>query len=75
MHPRQRTTGNTVITKAQIDKMSYEQLLRKWRSADFGDPIFIGPLGEYYQTVMLLKRDKIGRDEACKISKAIGWKK
>lgn len=61
--------------KAFIDNSSYYTLLKKWRFADLGDPIFTGPLGEYYQTVMFDKRDKVGGDEACQISKAIGWKK
>lgn len=59
--------------KDTIDNMSYEQLLRRWRFADLGDPIFIGEIGKYYQKVMFNKRDDLTFDEKVKVSKRIGW--
>ena len=38
--------------KKWIDEASYEDLLRKWRFAPAGDPMFQGDTGEYYSKVM-----------------------
>ena len=63
-----------VLTKEQkewIDNASYEQLLRKWRFAAVGDPMFSGDTFEHYDLVMREKRsaDPAGHVRA---SKAIG---
>jgi hypothetical protein len=58
--------------KKQIDEMSYEEMLRLWRFAAAGDPMFQGDVGQYYSKVMFEKRDK---DPAAAVaaSKRIGW--
>jgi hypothetical protein len=61
------------LTKEQIDAMTYEQLLRKWRFAPLGDPTFQAELGEYYSTRMEAKRAEVGPEEHTRISKLIGW--
>ena len=42
--------------KDQIDRMSYEGLLSRWRFAPAGDPFFQGEVGDYYSKVMKEKR-------------------
>jgi len=61
--------------KAWIDGASYEELLRRWRFAPSGDPIFQGETGDYYTKVMAKKREEIGPGEHTKASKKIGWEK
>ena len=56
-----------------IDGATYEQLLRKWRSATVGDPFFRLEMGKYYQKVMTEKRKQVGNAEHVRASKAIGW--
>ena len=58
--------------KNWIDKASYETLLRHWRFAPAGDPMFIGDTGEYYKKVLHEKKiaDPSG---AVAASKSIGW--
>jgi hypothetical protein len=58
--------------KAWIDSASYEELLRKWRFAPAGEPLFVGDVGEYYSKKMTERRDE---DETASIlaSKRIGW--
>ena len=56
-----------------IDEQSYETLLRRWRTAPAGDPIFQGEIGEYYQEAMRKKRAEHSPEELVGISKRIGW--
>jgi hypothetical protein len=56
-----------------IDKASYEQLLKQWRFAPFGDPFFQGDIGDYYSKQLAKKRDEVGDEEHVRISKEIGW--
>ncbi len=52
--------------------MSYEDLLRRWRYAPPGDPIFQGDAGKYYADRMAeLKAGDPGAAVAA--SKWIGW--
>lgn len=60
--------------KSWIDNASYEELLRRWRFAPVGDPMFQGAAGDYYQAKMLKKRREIGDKEHTRASKNIGWK-
>ncbi len=57
--------------KAWIDGASYEDLLRRWRFAPAGDPMFQGETGTYYQDVMARKRKEVGDAGAVAASKAI----
>ncbi len=57
-------------TKQWIDSASYELLLRKWRFATIGDPMFQGETGEYYAKVMQEKRKS---EDHVQASKNIGW--
>ena len=58
--------------KKWIDEATTEDLLRKWRFAPVGEPMFQGDTGEYYSEVMKKKRsaDPEGHVRA---SKSIGW--
>lgn len=61
--------------KEQIDSFSYEELLKKWRFATSGDPIFQGASGFYYAERMLqLRNEEGGLQRHVRTSKAIGWK-
>ena len=58
--------------KKWIDTADFEALLRRWRFAPGGDPIFQGTAGAYYQTRM----NKLRNDDpegAILASKRIGW--
>jgi hypothetical protein len=59
--------------KAQIDSEDYESLLRRWRFAPAGSPMFQGEVGDYYSKVMFKKRDALPAGEQVRISKAAGW--
>jgi len=62
--------------KNQIDSMSYETLLYKWRFATLGDPIFQDESGEYFSKRMKeLKELPGGKEEHVQVSKSIGWEK
>lgn len=58
--------------KARIDGMDYETLLRKWRTAPVGDPMFQDESAEYFEKRMneLRAADPI---EAVRASKSVGW--
>jgi hypothetical protein len=60
--------------KRWIDNASYETLLRKWRFAPVGDPMFQGEDGAYYSKVMFAKRDA-APDAAVRASKNVGWER
>lgn len=62
----------TEQVKAQIDAMNYEQLLRRWRFAPIGDPIFQGESGKYFADVMFRKKADPNTD-AVRASKNVGW--
>ncbi len=66
------TNENASTAKAWIDRADYEALLRRWRNAPVGDPIFQGELGHYYQDAMARKRAETG-DGGVSASKSIGW--
>jgi hypothetical protein len=59
--------------KAWIDYASYEELLRKYRFAAIGDPLFSGACGDYYVQVMRKKREEVGDAAHVRASKFIGW--
>jgi hypothetical protein len=59
--------------KIWIDTASYEQLLRRWRRAPAGDPMFVGDTGEYYGQRMIEKRAEVGQAAHVAASKSIGW--
>ena len=61
----------TAEQKKWIDSADYESLLRLWRRATAGHPMFQGDTGQYYSKVMFAKRDAIGHDEAVRISKSV----
>jgi len=59
--------------KKWIDSASYEDLLRHWRNAPSGDPLFMDDTGDYYSKVMKEKRKQAGDAAHTAASKAIGW--
>jgi len=63
----------TESQKKWIDNASYEQLLQKWRKAPFGDSMFQGDTGEYFNKILAEKRDQVGNDAHVRASKNIGW--
>lgn len=58
--------------KQWIDGASYEELLRRWRHAPVGDPIFQDELGEHYKATLAEKRNA-EPDGGVGASKRIGW--
>ncbi len=58
--------------KKWIDDADYETLLRRWRTATVGDPIFQGEIGKYYADALMRKRDE-DPGAAVRASKNIGW--
>ena len=63
-------TALTDKRKAEIDAMSYEQMLRKWRFAPLGDPAFQGERGAYFSETMHAKKKFVDHVQA---SKNVGW--
>ena len=62
----------TEAEKKQIDEMDYESMLRMWRTAPAGDPMFQGETGRYFREAMDKKRLEIGNAEHVRASKNIG---
>lgn len=60
-------------TKAKIDAMSYEEMLRLNRFAPCGEPLFIGVTGVYFFENMSLKKIEVGHAGHVRASKNIGW--
>ena len=63
----------TEETKKLIDEMDYESMLRGWRRAPAGSPLFQGATSDYFAKVMAEKRKKIGNAAHVTASKNIGW--
>ncbi len=61
--------------KKEIDGMSYESMLSKWRFAPIGAPIFQDESGVYFTEAMKLKRDSTPHEEQVAASKSLGWEK
>jgi len=57
-----------------INNASYEALLRRWRFAPVGDPMFQGRVGDYYAQVLTARRDA-DPDGHVLASKQIGWER
>lgn len=60
----------TPENKRYIDKLSYVELLRRWRFAPAGDQWFSGPTGTYWGDRMNELRPTVNHVAA---SKQIGW--
>ena len=58
-----------------IDNATYEQLLRKWRFAKVGDPMFRDDTGDYYAKARARKKEEVGPEAAVAASKRIGWER
>jgi len=58
--------------KKQIDSLSYQEMLQKWRFAPIGDPLFEGETGDYFSARM--KELAVDVDEVA-VSKKVGWDK
>jgi hypothetical protein len=63
----------TTEQKEWIDNATYEELLRRWRYAPVGDPIFQGDTGKYYGEKLKLRREAVGPQAHTQASKNIGW--
>ena len=59
--------------KAKIDAMDYESMLRLWRNAPVGHPMFQGETGGYFAGAMKRKQQEVGQDAHVRASKTIGW--
>lgn len=57
--------------KARIDALDYEELLRRWRTAQMGDVMFQGESGEYWSKRMAELQSSADHVGA---SKRIGWR-
>jgi hypothetical protein len=62
----------TPEVKTEIDERSYESLLRLWRFAPSGEPMFEGESGEYYKDRLAKLRSENPAD-AVAASARIGW--
>lgn len=62
----------TPENKAQIDSMSYIELLSLWRFAPAGDPRFQGETGAYWGSRMNELKNA-NPAEAVEASKSLGW--
>jgi len=60
-------------TQQYIDHADYETLLRRWRFAKAGDPIFDGVSGGHFAREMKKKREALSPEEHTRISHRIGW--
>ena len=60
----------TQETKAKIDSMTYAEMLRQWRFAPSGNPMFQGEVGNYFFQSMREKKKNV---DFVAISKNIGW--
>lgn len=56
-----------------IKQASYEDLLRKWRFAKAGDPMFFGKDGADFAREMQRKKLLLQEHEQVAISKKVGW--
>lgn len=63
----------TAAVKAQIDALTYEQLLEGWRHTPVGDPMFQGESGTYWAQRMRQLREQLGNAQHVAASKRIGW--
>ncbi len=61
--------------KKWIDGASYEDMLREWRFALAGDPMFQGETGEYFKKTMQEKKNALSADQQVRASKKVGWEK
>lgn len=62
---------STQETKAYIDRLTYDQLLERWRFTPAGDPWMMGATGAYWRERMAeLERQGVDRVAA---SKRIGF--
>jgi len=61
--------------KREIDSMSYEDMLRRHRTAPSGHRFFVSntEVADYFSNRMSLLRSEIGEIEHVRISKKIGW--
>lgn len=59
--------------KKYINDMNYESMLKLWRNAPCGHPMFRGYTGDYYSKIMSEKRQQIGNGAHVAASKNIGW--
>ena len=44
----QQTYELTPLLKAEIDSMSHYAMCRTWKFSGFGNPLLMGPTGEYF---------------------------
>jgi hypothetical protein len=66
----------TLERKSEIDAMFYIEMLRLWRFAPLGDPLFNNSEeSNYFCEVMKTKRNLIDDSTYSNISKQIGWQK
>ncbi len=61
--------------KDEIDNMSYDDMLRRWRFSPVGDIMFAGEEGEYFEETFRERNKKLGDKGHCKASKRVGWDK
>ena len=62
----------TPWTKSQIDALTYEELLCKWRNAPLGDTWLQDETGKYWGERMAYMRT-LTNDNGVSASKRIGW--
>jgi hypothetical protein len=58
---------------AWLATASYRELLYKWRFEPTGSKWFQDKVGRAFGDALHREREKIGREEAARISKEVGW--
>jgi len=69
------THDEEVLLMKHIDRMSYYDLLSRWRFAMAGDHMLQGAVGDYFAKRIKEKRDQLSADEQVNTSKEVGWEK
>lgn len=61
------------MTKDQIDRMGYEEMLRLWRFEPVGSPVFSGEIGKYFAKRMQEQKQLLSHEDQVQASKNVGW--
>lgn len=59
--------------KAEIDAMSYGEMLKKWRFTPIGDPMFRLGAAQYFVSEMDRKEKLLTPEQKVAASKSAGW--
>jgi len=60
---------------ARVERMEYEEMVRKLRFAPVGDPMFLGTVGDAFGRRLRVFEDKLSHDYRVAVSKEVGWER